>query len=116
MNFKNVIPFAALLVCSMGNPAQVEARTPQSVTGNCIVMVNDEDLDYRCTVTPDGGMGYIIDMHGAAHHNFYANPVAGELYYGPNNCAEPVFNQSGGNVSAMCVSSDSLWTLIFPTR
>ena len=115
MNFKNVIPFAALLVCSIGNPAQVEARTPQSVSGNCIVMVGDENLDSNCTVTPDGGMGYIIDMHGAGAHNFYANPIAGELSYGPNNCPEPVFNELGGNISALC-TNNGLWTVIFPTR
>lgn len=114
MNFKNFIPFAAVLVCSLGNPAQVEARTPQPVTGDCILSTKEISV-YRCTVTPDGGMGYIIDMHGAAEHNFYANPVARELYYGPNNCAEPVFNEYAGNVSALC-TNNGVWTVVFPTR
>ncbi|WNL51018.1 hypothetical protein SCREM2_gp99 [Synechococcus phage S-CREM2] len=115
MNFKNVIPFAALLVCSLGNPAQVEARTPQQVTGNCILTVEDR-MDFRCTVTPDGGGGYIVDAHGAVHENFYVNRQARELYYGAHSCSEVSIRQSENFTSAMCVSSESLWDINFPTR
>ena len=115
MNFKNVIPFAALLVCSMGNPAQVEARTPQVVSGICTTMFDTTEADYACSVTPDGGMGYIVRPTAGGKH-FYVNPVGGEFSYGYNHCLKPVFNQNGNSVSAMCASSELLWTVIFPTR
>ena len=104
---------AALATLVFGPKA--EARTPQPVSGNCIIQTAVR-ADHHCTVTPDSGGGYIIDTHGGVHENFYVNPQARELYYGPNSCAQASISSSGNFTSAMCVSSDDIWTVIFPTR
>ena len=115
MNFKNVIPFAALLVCSLGNPAQVEARTPQQVTGTCVVEQGFDLKQYRCTVTPDGGGGYIVDTHGGMHENYYVNASAGEFYYGGKKCGDPTIIPTARQ-QAICVEGGSTWAVYFPTR
>ena len=117
MNFKNVIPFAALLVCSMGNPAQVEARynTQPPVKGVCNLIIGSDIQDYECTATQESDGAWNVTFFGGSA---YVHAPSNEFVMnGKFRCdVAPTISRPMGSGLYITAQCEDRVIFSFPTR
>ena len=118
MKLKNFVPVLSTLVCCLGNPSQVEARTPAIVYGTCdyISGYNDGRRSVNCIVIDEGDGGYTTNIIDTQVH---VNVRTNEMYVNGKECNPPILavvNDDEPHVYSICGGTDDDYTVVIPTR
>lgn len=114
---KIFIPVLSTLVCCMGNPSQVDARTPAIINGTCdyISGYSNNRKSVNCIVIDEGDGGYTTNIIDTQVH---VNVKTNEMYVNGKECLPilAVVNNENPHIYSICGGTDDDYTVVIPTR
>ena len=118
MKLKNLVPVLSTLACCLGNPSQVDARTPAIINGTCDY-ISGYIIGRRsvnCVVIDEGDGGYTTNIIDAQVH---VNVKTNEMYVNGRECDPPILavvNNEKPHIYSICGGTDDDFTVVIPTR